>query len=183
MFSCSISGSPSKGKTLVQRTEEQGQFPVPRQRWRTGELKSSPLAREFYRYIKDHARFEGRLISAMGMRRDESLARAKRVAWKRNDRMSVAGREVFDWLPLFDLTTEDMFGLIRDAGQSPLWINSHGVSRCSCSFCIFGSQSDLRRAPDLRPDVYRRYAELEVRIGHTLSPSRVPLTQFTGVPL
>ena len=49
MFSCSISGSPSKGKTLVQRTEEQGQFPAPRQRWRTGELKSSPLARESLR--------------------------------------------------------------------------------------------------------------------------------------
>ena len=33
--------------------------------------------------------------------------------------MSVAGREVFDWLPIFHLSTEEVFRSIRDAGQSP----------------------------------------------------------------
>ena len=36
--------------------------------------------------------------------------------------MSVAGREVFDWLPIFDLSIDDVFRVIRDAGQSPHWI-------------------------------------------------------------
>ena len=67
------------------------------------------------------------------------------------------GREVLDWLLIFDLTTEDVFGVIRDAGQSPHWIYSHGVSRRSCSFCIFGSKSDLRRAAELRPDLIPRF--------------------------
>ena len=138
----------TSGKTLLQRAEERGKFPGPRQRWCTGDFKSSPVARELRRYLKDHPRFEVHLIGAMGLRRDESVARAKRVAGKRNDRMSVAGREVFDWLPIFDLTTEDVFRVIRDAGQSPHWIYAHGVTRCSCSFCIFGSKSDLRRAAD-----------------------------------
>ena len=44
----------------------------------------------------------------MGLRRDESRDRAKRVPWRRNERMSVAGREVYDWLPVFDLTGEDV---------------------------------------------------------------------------
>ena len=173
----------ASGKTLLQRAEKRGKFPGPRQRWCTGEHRSSPIARELRRYLKAHPLFEGRLISVMGLRRDESVARAERVARKLNDCMSVAGREVFDWLPVFDLTTEDVFRVIRDAGQSPHWIYAQGVSRCSCSFCIFGSKSDFRRAAELRPDLYRDYAALERRIGHTLSPSGIPLPELTGIPL
>ena len=97
--------------------------------------------------------------------------------------MSVAGRGVFDWLPVFDLSTDDMFRVIRNAGQSPHWAYAAGMSRLSCSFCILASRADLRRAAELRPSLYRRCAELERRIGHTLSLSRMPLTQLTGVPL
>ena len=31
--------------------------------------------------------------------------------------------------------------------------------------------------------LFARYVELELRIDHTLSPSRVPLPQPTGIPL
>ncbi|MCY4498375.1 MAG: hypothetical protein OXC14_13930, partial [Rhodospirillaceae bacterium] len=41
----------------------------------------------------------------------------------------------------------------------------------------------LRRAAELRPDLYSRYAALEQRIGHTLSPSRKPLPELTGIPV
>ena len=118
--------------------------------------------------------------TASGSRRDESAARAKRVPWRRNERLSVAGREVFDWLPIFDLSTEDVFRVIRDAGQSAHWIYRY-LSRCSCSFCIFSSPEDPRRAAELRPELYRRYVEIERRIGHTLSPSGTPLPELTGV--
>ena len=119
----------------------------------------------------------------MGMRAEESPARARKAPWRRNDRMSVAGREVFDWLPVFDLSTEDVFRVIRNAGQSPHWAYAAGMSRLSCSFCILASRADLRRAAELRPDLYRTYAALERRIGHTLSPTRQPLPEVTGVPL
>ena len=75
------------------------------------------------------------------------------------------------------LTTEDVFRVIRDADQSPHWIHAQGVNRCSCSFCIFGSNSDLRRAAELHPDLYRNYADLD-----TLSPSGTPLPEPTGIP-
>ena len=144
--------------------------------------RRGPIERELRRYLKAHPHFRGRLINAMGMRADESPARARKIPWRRNDRMSVAGREVFDWLPVYDLSTDDVFRVIHDAGQSPHWIYEH-LPRCSCAFCIFSSPEQLRCAAELRPELYRRYAELERRIGHTLSPSRVPLTQLTGIPL
>ena len=171
----------ASGKSLLERVEERGKWPGIRQRWCTADHKRGPIERELRRYLKAHPRFNGRLVNCLGIRRDESSARAKRVPWRRNDRMSVAGREVFDWLPIFDLSTEDVFGVIRDAGQSPHWIYRY-LSRCSCSFCIFSSPGDLRRAAELRPGLYRRYAELEQRIGHTLSPSGTPLPELTGIP-
>ena len=151
-------------------------------RWCTSDFKSGPIQRELRRFLKTHPRFAGRLVNCLGLRRDESAARAKRVPWRRNDRMSVAGREAFDWLPIFELSTDDVFRVIRDAGQTPHWIYQH-LSRCSCSFCIFSSPQDLRRAAELRPDLYRRLAEIEQRIGHTLSPSRRPLPELTGIPV
>ena len=120
-------------------------------------------------------------MNCLGIRRDESAARARRIPWPRNDRMSVAGREVFDWLPIFDLSTADVFDVIRNAGQSPHWIYNH-LSRCSCCFCICSSPRDLRRAAELRPALYARYAQIEQRIGHTLSPSGTPLPELTGIP-
>lgn len=171
----------ASGKTLLERVEERGLWPGVRQRFCTGDLKRTPIERELRRYLKANPRFEGRLINAMGLRRDESRERARRNPWRRNDRMSVAGREVFDWLPVFDLAAEDVFRIIAASGQSPHPVYSFGLTRCSCSFCIFASRSDLRRAAELRPDLYRRYSELEQRIGHTLSPSRIPLPGLTGI--
>ena len=170
----------ASGKSLLDRVEERGKWPDPARRWCTSDFKASPIARELRRHLKAHPRFGGSLVNCLGLRRDESAARAKRVPWRRNERLSVAGREVFDWLPIFDLSTDDVFRVIRDAGQSPHWIYRH-LSRCSCSFCIFSSPEDLRRAAQLRPELYARYAEIERRIGHTLSPSGIPLPELTGV--
>ena len=171
----------ASGKSLLDRVEERGKWPGIHQRWCTASHKRDPIERELRRFLKTNPRFGGQLVNCLGIRRDESAARARTVPWRRNDRMSVAGREVFDWLPIFDLSTADVFDVIRDAGQSPHWIYNH-LSRCSCCFCIFSSPPDLRRAAELRPALYARYAQIEQRIGHTLSPSGRPLPELTGIP-
>ena len=86
-------------------------------------------------------------------------------------------------MPIFDLSTDDVFRIIHDAGQSPHWAYAAGMSRLSCSFCILASRADLRQAAELRPGLYREYVDSERRIGHTLSPTRIPLPQLTGVPV
>ena len=173
----------TSGKSLLEQVEERGMWPSSSARWCTSGTKRGPIERELRRYLKAHPRFEGRLVNALGLRRDESRDRARRIPWRRNERMSVAGREVFDWLPVFELTTEDVFRVIAEAGQSPHPVYSFGLTRCSCSFCIFASRSDLRRAAELRPDLYAQYAQLERRIAHTLSPTRKYLPELTGIPV
>ena len=167
----------ASGKSLLQRIEERGRFPDARRRFCTSDMKRGPIERELRRYLKAHPRFGGRIVNAMGMRADESPARAKRAPWRRNDRNSRAGRAWFDWLPIHGLATEEVFGVIAGARQTPHWAYAAGMSRLSCSFCILASRSDLTRAAELRPGLYREYAALERRIGHTLSPTRIPLAE------
>ena len=173
----------ASGKSLLERVEERGKWPDSARRWCTSYFKVTPIERELRRFLKANPRFAGRLVSAMGLRRDESAARAKRVPWKRNDRNSRAGRQWFDWLPVFDLSADDVFRVIRDAGQAPHPAYGMGMSRLSCVFCIMASRTDLRTAAQLQPALYRRYVAIERRIGHTLSPTKVPLPALTGVPV
>ena len=173
----------ASGKTLLDSIEERGRFPSPKVRWCTSSLKRGPIERELRRYLKANPRFGGRLVNAMGMRAEESPARARKPPWRRNDRMSVAGREVFDWLPVFELSTDDVFRIIRDAGQSPHPAYGMGMSRLSCVFCIMASRADLRTAARQQPALYARYVHLEERIGHALSPSGRSLPEVTGIPV
>ena len=177
-----IQAHTASGKSLLERIEQRGRFPDSRRRFCTSDTKRGPIERELRRYLKAHPRFGGRIVNAMGMRADESPARAKRAPWRRNDRNSRAGREWFDWLPIHGLATEQVFDVIAEAGQAPHWAYAAGMSRLSCSFCILASRSDLTRAAELRPGLYREYAALERRIGHTLSPARIPLPELTGLP-
>ena len=171
----------ASGKTLLDSIEERGRFPSPSVRWCTSALKRGPIERELRRLLKANQRFGGRIVSAMGMRAEESAARARKSPWRLNERKSRAGRTWFDWLPIFDLTERQVFRIIRDAGQSPHPAYAMGMSRLSCVFCIMASRADLRTAARLQPALYARYAEIERRIGHTLSPSGVPLPELTGI--
>ena len=47
-------------------------------------------------YLKAHPRFQGRLINAMGLRAEESVARSRKSSWTRSDRNSRADRSWFD---------------------------------------------------------------------------------------
>ena len=173
----------ASGMSLLERIEERGRFPDSGRRYCTSDTKRTPIERELRRYLKAHPRFGGRIVNAMGMRASESPARSKLTPWRRSDRNSRAGREWYDWLPIHGFEKADVFRVIRDAGQSPHWAYAAGMSRLSCSFCILASRADLCRAAELRPRLYRQYVALERRIGHTLSPTRVPLPQLTGIPV
>ncbi len=171
----------ASGETLLQRIERRGRFPDRRRRYCTSDFKRTPIERELRRYLKANPQFHGRIVNAMGIRRDESADRARRNPWQFNDRNSKAGRAWHDWLPIFDLDEAQVFETIRASGQTPHPVYGLGLSRCSCSFCIFGSRSDLTTAARLRPDLYARYVRLERRLAHTLSPSRKTLPEITGI--
>jgi 3'-phosphoadenosine 5'-phosphosulfate sulfotransferase (PAPS reductase)/FAD synthetase len=144
----------------------------------TSDLKRGPIERETRRYVTP--RGLSLIVNCMGLRADESHSRAKLATFKKNDRCSVAGREWYDWLPIHDLTRDEVFATIRDAGQQPHWAYAEGNDRLSCVFCIMGSANDIANGARLRPDLFAKYVEIEQRTGYTMHMSRKSLTQIAG---
>lgn len=171
----------NENKTFLEMVERRGMWPSAGQRQCTSDLKRGPVEREIRRFLKANPQFGGLIVNCMGIRAAESPARAKQIPFRFNARNSKAGREWHDWLPLFDLSADDVFKLIAAHGQSPHPVYAAGMTRLSCSFCIMASTADLRTAAKLRPCLYRRYVELEEELGHTLSMSGKPLEQVTGI--
>jgi len=169
-------------RTLFQMVRSRGMWPSPQQRQCTSDLKRTPITREIRRYLKAHPRFNGLVVNCMGMRAEESSARAKAAVFKFSERNSKAGREWYDWLPIHAMSEADVFASIRAAGQAPAWPYFAGMTRYSCCFCIMASEADLKTAARLAPSLYREVVHLERSVNHTLSMSRRPLPEITGVP-
>lgn len=168
-------------KTFLEMVQWRGMWPSPQHRQCTSDLKRGPIEREVRRYLKAHPQFNGLIVNCMGIRSQESPARSKQQPFRFNARNSKAGREWYDWLPIFKMTKNEVFDSIADAGQKPHPVYAKGMSRLSCAFCIMANRSDLRTAAKLRPALYRQYVDLEKRIGHTMAMDGSPLEQITGI--
>lgn len=154
------------GKTFFDMVEHRGMFPSPQYRQCTSDLKRAPIETFLRRYMKQHGLTY--LVNCMGIRAKESPARAKKTAFKRNDKNSKAGREWYDWLPIFDLETEQVFSTIEQAGQKPHWAYGKGMSRLSCVFCIMASKRDHQIAATERPELLEKIDQTENRLGKTM---------------
>lgn len=165
-------------KTFIEMVEHRGMFPDASRRQCTSDLKRGPIEKAIRGILKQ--RGLSLVVNCMGMRSEESTSRAKLATFKLNERNSVAGREWYDLLPIHDLTTEEVFQVIREAGQEPFWIYAQGMTRKSCCFCIMANKSDLTIASHLRPELYARIVNLEKKLNHTLQMSKKGLEEITG---
>lgn len=168
-------------KSLLSMAEQRGMFPSPSYRQCTSDLKRGPIETFIRRFLQEHLEYRGRIVNCLGFRAEESPARSKLQTFTKSERNSRAGRIWYDWLPIHALTKPEVFAEIEAAGQRPHWAYQAGMSRLSCVFCIMASTQDLRTAARLKPDLYRRYAALEQRLGFTLSMSKKPLPEMTGI--
>lgn len=169
------------GKTFLGMVESRKMWPSSSCRQCTSDLKRDPIMKFIRHDLK--ARGSSIAVNCTGIRAAESAARSKKEPLKLNARESKAGREVYDWLPIFDLSTEEVFAVIADAGQRPFWAYEKN-ERLSCVFCIMGSLNDLRHGAEKNPELYKKYVELEKRIGHTMftkGKEAIGLEEYTGI--
>ena len=103
-----------------------------------------------------------------GYVRKNQPARAKKQTWTLNKSLSKAGREVHNWLPIHDWTEDQVFGEIESVGQEPFWAYAAGNKRLSCVFCILGCSGDLKNGKKHRPELFKKYLELEQETGWTM---------------
>lgn len=159
------------GPDLLDRARERGMWPSPRQRWCTSDLKRGPLRRLMTRLLREHpewGRRRMRLLNVMGMRAEESPARARKPILAVDPGASNGVREIVNFLPLHQLPTDDVWEIIA---ASPIRDLVHpayrlGMPRLSCRFCIFASRGALVRSAQLNPDLAAEYLEVEQETGH-----------------
>lgn len=166
-------------KTFIQMVRHRQKFPSASNRQCTSDLKRGPIEKAIRTALKE--RGLSLVVNCMGMRAQESSSRAKLETLKFNERNSKAGREWYDYLPIHEWSTAEVFATIKEAGQEPFWIYAKGMTRKSCCFCIMASKNDLTIAARLRPELYRTYVSLEREIGHTLQMSQKGLEEITGI--
>ena len=111
-------------------------------RFCTSELKSAVIAR----YLTNRFR-NTPIISVTGIRRQESVARAKKPISAVNTRLTNKSRGTsgYDWNPIIDFTVSDVWAIHH---RQHLPIHSayrvYGTSRVSCGFCIMSLEADLK---------------------------------------
>ncbi len=153
-------------KTFFEMVEHRKMWPSPKNRQCTSDLKRGPLEKAIRHWIKDNGH-NGLIVNCIGIRAQESSARAKNDPFRHSPRNSKAGREWYDWLPIFEWSVEEVWESIRDAGEVPHWAYQKGMSRLSCCFCIMSSKADLKTAAQLNPELYKKYCEMEQKIQHS----------------
>ena len=154
------------GKTFFDMVEHRQQFPSPSYRQCTSDLKRAPIAKKIRQLSNDRG-FKT-ILNCMGLRAEESAARAKKKPLTESKRNSNSKRKWFDWLPVLDWKEARVFKTINQARQRPFWTYSAGLSRKGCSFCIMASESDLCISAKLRPTLLEKYDSLETSTGRTM---------------
>lgn len=171
-------------KTLLEMVErrfksrpEVPSWPSASTRQCTSDLKRGPIQREVRAYAKANG-FKT-IVNCLGLRAQESPGRAKRKIFSQMN-ISNSVHTWFEWLPVHDLLTDEIFATIRSAGQAPHYAYGLGNERLSCVFCIMASRNDMRNGASSHPTLLRQYADLEVVTGYTMHMSRIPIMEITA---
>lgn len=145
---------PESMEELVLR---KGIFPTGSRRFCTEELKKKPL-RDYIRAIQDGGR---EVLNTVGIRAEESEARAKNPEWEWSDYFDC---EVFR--PVLRWTLDDVIEIHRRHGLAPhpFYTLDEGVKRLGCWPCLYATKAEIRFIADHDPARIERIRELEAKV-------------------
>ena len=162
-----------KRKDFIGMVLLRGMFPSAKYRECTSSLKTQPINS----FIRKHADENGftTVFNVTGLRAQESSKRAaKNPLWTHKD-LTTKKRQGYDWMPIFHMSEEEVFNLIKEDGQTihPAYGDRPnggdcGNDRLSCRFCIMASKNDLYRAAVSYTDHYHEMVALEKVVNHTM---------------
>lgn len=143
-------------------------------RFCTSELKVQVIGPELARRWRGDT-----IVSVVGLRREESVARRTTPISRPDHRFAKAGNKagtrMITWHPLVDWTSREVFDAHAHRGL-PLHeaYCRYGSSRLSCAFCVLASAHDLSAATLAagNHDLYRLLVGLEVESTFSFQPAR-----------
>lgn len=165
---------------LLDHISQRGMFPSPTVRYCTSNHKRDQISK-ILTLLAERTRQKGipycRILNCLGMRAQESPARAKRNPFTLNTVASNGRRRVDDWLPLHSWTVEQVWARIRASGVPHHPAYDLGMPRLSCCFCIFSPRSALLLAGKHNPELLAEYVKVEKKIGHSFR-RELPLAEI-----
>ena len=161
-------------KTLLSMAQKRGKFPGMQQRQCTSDLKRNPIRTWIRRHYKGR---EAVIINCMGLRAEESPARAKRPCLAKLDVLSKRGREVWDWNPILGWKESEVWAYLKERDLPVHPVYGH-LRRFSCRVCIYMTDHDLRQVEKHDPQAIDIISGIEERIGFTMF-QRGPIKTLT----
>lgn len=127
-------------------------FPSRVMRYCTEELKQKPIKAHF-------DSIDDGVVSVLGIRRDESKARASMVEWSESDAM-----DALVWCPILDWTPADVLAIHKRHGVRLNPLYAMGAPRVGCWPCIHAGKAELRLLAEADPARVDEIAALEAEV-------------------
>lgn len=141
---------------MVDLILKKGMFPSRARRFCTEELKTFP-ARD---YLNARIDAGDDVVHTVGIRRDESEARANMPEWEWMD-----GFDCEVWRPLIHWTVDDVIAIHKRHNVKPNGLYLLNLSRVGCWPCINSNKGDVRRIAELTPWIIDQIRDLELQVG------------------
>lgn len=135
---------------------KKGMFPGRMHRYCTSELKVRPI-NNYMAEIDP----EWRAIVALGIRAEESAARADALEWEHDGN----DMERWTWRPLVRWTLDDVIAIHKRHGIAPNPLYLRGATRVGCWPCIHARKAELRMVANESPERIAEIRQLEQELG------------------
>lgn len=156
---------------LLTQVEQRGMWPDSARRYCTSDHKRGQVYRVLTKLAAASGKPLTRILNCLGIRAQESSARAKKTPFERDAKASNGKRHVDTWYPIFDWTVEQVWTCIRASGVRHHRAYDLGMPRLSCAFCVLASKGALMLAAKHNPELLDAYVAVEQRIGHSFKKS------------
>jgi len=150
-----------------------GRFPSTKARFCTTELKHAPITQKV---MAPALRKNRMVLSWQGVRRQESLARAKLYDFDLDGDLP----GIINYRPILRWTVEDVFAFHRRHGikHNPLY--EQGMGRVGCMPCIHARKDELREIGSRFPGEIERVANWERLVSETSKRGSTTFRTVTG---
>lgn len=145
-------------------------WPSSQSRYCTSDQKTSQVRKLITRLHREAGGGPFRVLNVLGIRADESAARAKKPTLSR-DSASTKTRTVDRWLPIHAWSESQVWRTIHASGVRHHPAYGLGMSRLSCCFCVFASRRDLEISARANPTLLKEYIAIEREVGHSFRPN------------
>lgn len=154
---------------LLEQVKNRGMWPSSTTRYCTSDQKRGQVAKvitKLDREVRSDRKQNVTMLNCMGLRAEESPARAKKAPFEINKVFSTKTRTVDTWLPIHDWTEQQVWASIKESGVPHHYAYDLGMPRLSCVFCIFAPKQALILAGQHNRELLDKYVKVEQEIGH-----------------